>query len=181
MRYSQRHVLVQAATALAVVTALSGCASQEPDGVLWRQVAVFKDPFGRSLVSAIETTTGSEDLADGIRDGSALAGDYWDGDSSLDAIPLVKGGLVIHNLEEHNGGLSFEVMINSGPRNARADPLARQEGPYFGPTSVFTCSEIIVDFESQPRWGWIDEDCDPALTERLDAGGQLVSINEFHG
>jgi hypothetical protein len=50
-------------------------------------VAVFKDPFGQSLVSAIETTTGSVDLAHGIRDGSALAGDYWDGDSSLDVIP----------------------------------------------------------------------------------------------
>ncbi|MET4637692.1 hypothetical protein [Mycetocola sp. 2940] len=180
MGYSQRYVFRQAATALLVVTALSGCASQGVDGVLWRQVAAFKDPFSRSLVNTLEITP-VEDLAGGIRDGSLLAGVYWDGEARLDSIALEDGGLVIHDLKERTGGLSFDVLLSSGPRDAAADNSAGSKGLYFGPPSVYACSELTIDFEPRPRWGWTDQDCERALTERLAPGGQVVSINEFDG
>ncbi|MCP2030309.1 hypothetical protein L1277_000373 [Okibacterium sp. HSC-33S16] len=148
---------------------------------MWRQVAAFKDPFGRSLVGAVEGMA-TEDLAHGISEDNLLAGNYWDGDeSSLESLSLVNGGAVIHNLEEHTPGISFDVLITSGPRDVEADTLANPAGPYLGPNSVFTCSRIAIGFETRTSWRWTDTDCDDALTGQLGPGAQLVSIHEFDG
>ena len=176
-----RRVVGTLTGAALVVGTLSGCATQEVDGTLWRQIASHKDPFGQSLVSAVETIAADE-LADGIRNGGALTGDFWDGDeSSLDALRLQPGGLVIHDLVEYTDGISFGVMISSGPRDIESDPLARPSWPYFGPTSVFTCTEIVVSFAPQTRWSWSDRDCDDALAKMLDPGARLAPINAFDG
>lgn len=180
MNSSRRPLFGLAGLAL-MIGAFAGCAPQEVDGTLWRQVAAFKDPFGRSLVNAVEGTAVGH-LAQGIREGTALAGDFWGGDeSSLESISLKKGGLLIHNLDEHTHGISFDVLISSGRRDVEADSLGSPAGPYFGPNSIFTCFQIAVEFDTQPSWAWADTDCDHALTGKLDPGAQQVAINEFDG
>lgn len=174
MDRSRRRAAIAGAMVLVGLISLVGCASEDYDGVLWRQVAAYKDPFGRTLVSAVGTER--EVFVDSMKD------QFWDGSSDPGNLSVERGGVVLFDLQEEPDDVTFAVLISSGPRNAAADPLA-DSGPYAGPFSIYTCFAVTVDFDAGIASGWTrdDHECDSRLVATLGDGARFVPVIEFDG
>lgn len=172
---------IASATLVLVLTAIVGCAPAKYDGVLWRQVAALKDPLGNALTSAVGTDQG--EFVQGLSsDSTAMPGEYWNGDSNLQALDLDSGGLVFTNIRESANDVTFDVLISSGLRNPTADPLA-DSAPYFGPPSIYTCFTVAIESNSGAiaAWTYVDGDCESKLVATLSDGATHYPVFEFYG
>lgn len=175
-----RKTIVSAMLAVVLIS-IVGCAPATYDGVLWRQVAAFKDPLGNALNSATGTERSS--FVEGLRsDGAALPGHYWDGISDPANLGLDSGGLVFSNIREGASDVKFNALISSGLRNSAADPFADSK-PYTGPSAIYTCFTVAV--ESTPRavtsWTYVNGDCESKLVATLSDEARFYPVTEFNG
>lgn len=164
-----------------VLGSLVGCAQRPHDGVLWRQVAAFTDPLGKALNDAIGTERSA--FVTSLNDDSGtLPGRYWSGVSNPANLSLDSGGLVLFDSQDNSSAVMFDVLISSGPRNPDADPLA-DSSAYSGPSAVYTCFVVTVEFDTQTVTGWTYDDgkCTPRLVETLGNSATPYPIGEFAG
>lgn len=167
---------------LALLTPLSGCApSDEVDGVLWRQIAEYKDPFGRTLYDSLgePKATFATNLAN---NGLGLPGHYWDESSNPQKLSLDDGGLVFFGLDEDLEKLKFSVLISSGPRSPEDDPLDNG-GRYSGPPEIYTCFLVTIKVGEQASRSMIYNDaaCDARLVSELDDDAKQYPVDVFNG
>jgi hypothetical protein len=148
--------------ALSAIFAASvvGCATEYHgydsgiDGVLWRQIAAFEDPLLASIYEPLHETVGIPNTTDPESHPAAvdtpaeyLAGidkPRWDGTArSLPQLEIEKGGVILYDVASRDSTAMFSLFIASGPRpNVPTD-----EGrDYSGPSEVYTCYSIKVDF-----------------------------------
>lgn len=129
-------------------------------------------------------------IEDVLTEGGKIPGIYWDGKSDPNALSLSAGGTVLYNLRDTAEGVVFDVLLASGPRDAKADPFARDDQPYFGPGSIYTCFSITAEFRNDQFVDWGRDDiasqpggakCDSRLVETLGAGASAELVNEFDG
>lgn len=173
-----------AALLAAVVMALVLTSCAGFDDVLVRQVFAYKDPLIAELTS-IEGTT-AEDYAASIRsENNPLPATFWDGRSDPKELNLAGGGAVVWDVSNSPTGITLSAIISSGPRDAQSDPLSREDGPYFGAPSVYTCFTATASVPSKPAYGngfaYEELDCPRDLTDSLGPGSLFVSILEFSG
>lgn len=167
---------------LALLAPLSGCApSDEVDGVLWRQIAEYKDPFGRTLSDSLgePKATFATNLANNEL---GLPGHFWDGSSNPQSLSLDDGGLVFFGLDEDWEKLRFNVLISSGPRSPEDDPL--DDGRrYAGPPEIYTCFEVTIKVGEQASRSMFYKDvaCDDRLVSELDDDAKRYPVNVFNG
>lgn len=139
-----RQVATLALTTI-VAASLTGCATEYHgydsgiDGVLWRQVAAFEDPLSKSIYEpARESTQTPDEYLAGIDQ------TRWDGTAR--ALPLLGnggGGVLLYDVASKDLSASFSLFIASGPR----PDISTDDGrPYLGPSEVYTCYSINVDF-----------------------------------
>jgi hypothetical protein len=155
------------------------------DGVLWRQIIVFKDGMWPAL-DAIRFT-GVDSVRAAVTQGSLLAGPHWDGHSDPAALGLADGGLVTYDYTE--SPFSVAVIISSGPRDAEGD--IDGDYPYFGANAWHTCATLTFGvYDEPPEYDWQraeapislkDVRCNPELVATLEPGSELHPIDEFSG
>jgi len=162
-------------------TVFTGCAAIEyhgypsgMDGVLWRQVASFEDPLSRSIYRP--STDGPTAYLD------AIPGARWDGDpSSAAEFAMDQGGIVLYNISSTEGSARVSVFIASGPRPT----VPTDDGhAYNGPSQVFTCYDVRVDFRSQPMPSAEREiltECPRPLVDVLPEDAAFASGEVFDG
>ncbi|MDJ0350727.1 hypothetical protein [Cryobacterium sp. PH29-G1] len=169
--------------ALATIVAISvvGCAPGTYDGVLWRQVAAFKDPLGDRLASAVGTQSSSFAAAL-TSNGDTLPGTYWDGATDPALLGLANGGLAFSNVRENADSVIFDALISSGTRNPGGDRFADTED-YFGPSSIYTCFSVVVESASEAiiEWTYVNAECASDLVATLTDGAKLYPLAEFNG
>lgn len=180
MRCARGRLAIAGAVLVVVLSSVVGCSSGTPDDVLWRQIAAFKDPFGTALRAVVGTERST--FMAGLKGGSSvLPGQYWDGTSSPGDLSLAKGGLVYFDLQDGSQDVKFDVLISSGPRNPAADPLA-DSTPYWGPSAIYTCFVVAVEFggRAATRFTFEDAACESKLVATL-GGAELYPVDDFSG
>lgn len=155
------------------------------DGVLARQIAVFKDAMRPTLDSV--RFSGVDSVRAAVEQGSLLGGPHWDGSGDPAALGLADGGLATYEYTE--SPFSVAVIISSGPRDAAGD--IDGDYPYFGANAWHTCATLtfaVLDeppqYDSQRAEAPIsleDRECDPELVATLEPGSELHPINDFSG
>lgn len=174
-----RQTVAGALVVVVVLSSLLGCTSGTPDDVLWRQIAAFKDPLG----AALRTTVGTErsTFVASLKSDTMLPGRYWNGISSPADLNLDEGGSVYFDLQEDPKEVKFDVLISSGARNPAADPLADSK-PYWGPSSIYTCFVVTIQFGGRTDTGFTFDDaaCESKLVATL---GEATSypVDDFSG
>jgi len=163
-----------------LVLAMTSCVGPTYDGVLWRQIASYKDP----LTSDIGARTPAE-FAESLQQNEALvATQFWNGTSDPQRFGLAAGGIVVWDVRTRSSSVIFSVMIASGPRDADADPLADPDTIYWGPNSVYTCGVFEVaapSVEYGDNLSIEKRDCPPELVGTLDDGAVFANISDFYG
>jgi hypothetical protein len=154
------------------------------DGVLWRQIIVFKDAMWPALDAV--RFSGPDTVRAAVAQGSLLGGPHWDGTSDPEALGLADGGIVTYDYAETP--FSVAVLISSGPRDAEGD--IDGDYPYFGANAWHTCATLTFKVyggppdEAQQAESSIsleDRACDPELVATLEPGSELHPIGDFSG
>ncbi|MGD8167180.1 hypothetical protein ACEXOS_008140 [Herbiconiux sp. P16] len=147
------------------------------DGVLWRQIASFEDPLSMSVYDPLDETIGilhtmiPEQYPAAVSDPAVylagVVGERWDGTAgSLPELGLEKGGAILYDVTSTESVAAFSTFIASGPRpNAPTDAGST----YTGPSEVYTCYSVEVDFRTDvpPR---------PIRTAFTECPGELVEL-----
>lgn len=165
---------------VALSLVLTGCASDEVDPVLWRQVAHYKDPLNETFRSVLGVPAAEFEE----RHAELIPGRWWDGVSDPGDLGLEAGGIVYFDFV---GGAtpSFGIVIHSGPRDADADPfITDPDRPYFGPDAVYTCEGI--EFESSmsgtlTAYGADELPCPDEIANLLDGAAEYRPLIDFAG
>ena len=163
-----------------VVLSLSACSTEyhgpysDIDGVLWRQIAGFKDPLSSSLYQS------SEDDPKALVD--SLPGTPWDGTpESAERLNIADGGVVMYDVSSTGHEADFSVFISSGPR---ADQIEASETTYTGPSAVFTCYTLHV-YSTADATLSIDrvilDECPSALVDTMPDDAAFASGEVFDG
>jgi hypothetical protein len=163
-----------------VVLASSACSTEyhgpysDIDGVLWRQVAGFEDPFTDSVYQSRENDPNA--LVE------SLSGTSWDGTSeSAERIHVADGGVVTYDVSSAAHEAAFSVFVSSGPR---ADQTAGRDETYTGPSAVFTCYRLHV-YPYADATPAIDriilDECPNALVEAMPDDAAFASGEVFDG
>lgn len=144
------------------------------DGVLWRQVASFEDALWSSVYGSV--LDGSAAYLD------SLPGERWDGrPSSARGLDLTAGGIILYDISTTRTAADVSVFIASGPRPA----VPRDDGrAYNGPSQVYTCFTVEVDFASTSAPApsrVILNDCPQPLVELLPEDAAFASDEVFDG
>jgi len=163
-----------------VAVSLSGCRTEyhgyyaDIDGVLWRQVAGFKDPLSQGLYrpSTVELMQYLDELG----------GTRWDGTaSSLADLQLEEGGVVLYDISSTDSVADVSFFIASGPR---PDVPSEEGFTYTGPSQVFTCYGIEAHFDGEdPHFASrkVFEECPSALVALLPEDAAFASAEVFDG
>lgn len=180
-----------------VTLVMVGCSGPSSwDGVLWRQIATQKSALSDQLREPLIHLWSREQLSEAvIADDVESAWTYWEGDDHPLDPSLTGGGVVLYDLRERrreDGGHDtvFGVLLFSGPRNVEADSVARSkdEAAYFGPASIYTCEEVVVQYvddtvqrvDMARAWGDVAA-CPTALVNLLGSDARYVAPAEFDG
>lgn len=168
------------AASVVVVVALSssGCRTEYRgydsgiDGVLARQVASFEDPLSRDLYGSHASSPGPY-LA-------ALDGARWSGSAASAAeLGLARGGVVLYDEASAESAAEVSVFIASGPR---PDVPTDAGGPYYGPSTVYTCYRVRAEFGQETTEERTEFDaCPAALVKQLPADAAFASGEVFDG
>jgi hypothetical protein len=163
-----------------LVVSLAACSTEyhgydsDIDGVLWRQVASFEDPFSLGIYQSRE-----HDPTALI---ASLPGKKWDGTlESAERLDITEGGLVVYDESSSRDGADLSVFISSGPR---PDQTQKRERTYSGPSAVFTCYSLHLHVEiggtiSKERV--ILDDCPDALVDKMPDDAAFASREVFDG
>lgn len=181
MTNKRYHRATNSALAVGVLISLVGCAATTYDGVLWRQVADFKDPLGNALNSAEGTSRST--FVEGVKtDAGTLPGHYWDGIARPADLGLGQGGAAYSNIQESENGLEVDGLISSGARNSDDDDLHDSQ-PDYGPSMIYTCFTIALEAPSETITGWtyLQDECDADLVRTLGGEARFYPVEEFHG
>jgi hypothetical protein len=187
-----RATLALGAIVAVVGLCLTGCSVAEYDGVLARQIGALKDPLMRSMSDSEKVGIEQDTFVDDVKtEGGAVPGAYWDGTSDPMALTLNEGGTVLYDLRDTGNGLVvFDVLLASGPRDAKSDRFVSASEPYFGPPSIYTCFSITVEFLDGLFVDWsrngsgspaAGAGCDPELVDTLGPGASAEPVVEFDG
>ncbi|WP_448005465.1 hypothetical protein [Agromyces bauzanensis] len=180
------------AIVVAVGLCLTGCSVAGYDGVLARQIGDLKDLLMRSVSDLEKVGTEKDTFVDDVKtEGGAVPGAYWDRTSDPMALSLNEGGTVLYDLRDTGQGLVvFDVLLASGPRDAKADRFVGASEPYFGPPSIYTCFSITAEFQDDLFVDWSRDrggspaagaGCDPELVDTLGPGASAEPVVEFDG
>lgn len=182
----------------AVAATLTGCTAEYHgydsgiDDVLWRQIASFEDPLSAGIYDPLDETIGiahtlvPDEYPAPVDDPATyLAGipaPRWNG--SPDALPQLElrdGGAILYDVASVSRTASFSIFIASGPR---ALPATTNSHISHGPSEVYTCYQIDVDFDSElPPTAdrTVLPACPPALVGQLARDAAFASAEVFDG
>jgi hypothetical protein len=179
--WARRKCHASRAIAVALVVLVLGACSTEYhgpysdiDGVLWRQVASFEDPFTSSVYQSWEDDPNA--LVE------SLPGTSWDGTSeSAGRMNVADGGVVIYDVSSARHQADFSVFISSG---LRAGQFMGAHETYTGPSAVFTCYKMHVYSNADATLA-IDriilDRCPSALVEAMPDDAAFASGDVFDG
>ncbi|QHC69695.1 hypothetical protein [Rathayibacter sp. VKM Ac-2801] len=187
----------RAAAAVASIASLSACATEYHghdsgiDGRLWRQMAAVEDPLSASVHESLDETIGilhgldpeahPPPLEDPTTYLSGIAVPRWNGEAeSVDPSIFADGGVVLYDEDVTDGEARFSLFLASGPIPGEAD-----DGGWFsGPSEVYTCYGLVVDFRAETPPGperTAFEDCPAELVSVLRSDAAFASAEVFDG
>ena len=177
--------IVRVVAALALLVLLVGCSPRDIDGVLWRQVAAYKDPLMEHLFES-EGITALDLERDLVEDSELWGALLWNGSSDAQYLDLAEGGSAVWNFESSADALSFSMMISSGPRDPASDALARRDHDTWpAPAAMFTCFDVdfeVVDgYLAEPWRSEEEKQCPEELIDTLVPGAVYQPITTFDG
>ena len=175
-RVARVSTVASAIAVSATALALTGCGPTEYrgyesgiDGVLWRQIASFREPLSFELY---QPRVNEPDLYL-----AALSGTRWDGRASTATeIDLDAGGVVLYDLSSTPSSAEVSVFIASGPRSPVDDGAS--------PSEVYTCYRIETEFvgDPMPSAGRVLLDsCPEPLVSLLPEDAAFASGEVFDG
>jgi len=169
----------RSATSATVVAAacvvLVGCSHEvtveNVDGVLWRQVAAFEDPFMSAVHDFSDTTL------DAYVDRLASSAQRWGGtDADATQLGLANGGVAMYDVSISAEEVTLSMFVSSGPRRG---------GDTYGPDELYTCARFRVYVDAGPFGGGVNrdalEDCPDALVAILGDGAAFARVSVFDG
>ncbi|WP_143738906.1 hypothetical protein [Microbacterium sp. Yaish 1] len=163
-------VIIAAACAV-----LAGCSQEvtveNVDGVLWRQVAAFEDPF----MSAVHDR--SDLTLDAYVHRLASSAQQWDGtDAGAAQLGLEDGGIAMYDVSISAEKVTLSMFVSSGPRRG---------GDSYGPDELYTCARFTVNADPGPSGGGVNrdafEECPDALIAVLGDGAAFARVSVFDG
>lgn len=141
------------------------------DGVLWRQVAAFEDPF----MSAVHDR--SDLTLDAYVARLASSAQQWDGtDAGAAQLDLGHGGVAMYDVSISADAATLSMFVSSGPRRG---------GYTYGPDELYTCARFTVNADTAPFGGGVNrdalEECPDALVAVLGDGAAFARVSVFDG
>jgi hypothetical protein len=162
------------------------------DGVLWRQISSYEDPLDEGIYKPLDEslryvyTLVPNETEPPVNDPTVylqgIQGPRWDGTSaSAHALGLENGGVAIYAERAEGLTAEFSVFIASGPR---PDVPTDNRSRYVGPSEVYTCYGITVQFDpvempTNSRDAF--KECPPTLVGLLGSDAAFASAEVFDG